>query len=526
MVKLFTSMVMAVVLFTTAQLKAQTVVSKAGSIEYYSYTDGESKPDSPTSTANQLFDKDGNMVAKIDSPYMYMYTYDTDGNKDSETIYYFSSTTNTWSYSYKMTYEYDSEGNLTRLNNVDTNGEVTSYTDYEEYTNGKYTYLTNKSADGTATYWNKFDYTFTDGNVTEAIQYYKSSAEDDWTISAKDVYTYTDGNLASDTYYYYYSGTYTESSSITYTYSNGNLSTETSSYSWSGVTYLSEYDYIYNDYSADYEPTNLSLTDGSETNTIVLNWTAATSSNVSGYMIFVDDILEGTVTETTYTTSALTNGEHSFAVIAVVNDATSTISDILMYSVEDEGVIAPTNLRAVTIGAYDEDNATYDIELAWDAPVTSSTITSYTITYGGYYTETVDASTTSTTLTISSWMTEATDYTTYETYAVDVEFYVTATYTTGTSDASNILSVSFQEGTTGIEDVEFEEVTAYPNPATDYIHFSEDVTVKIYSLTGSIALMSFDYVDGLNISDLATGIYIVETTTITGAKSQTKLIVK
>ncbi len=525
--KLFTSMVMAVVLLTAAKVNAQTI-QRAGAIEYYSYTDGVDKPTAPSSTTNQFFDKDGNMVIEISSPYMYMYTYNSNGSTASRTSYYYNSTTGIWEYGAKTSYVYDSEGNLTRLNNLNEEGTVTDYTDYEEYINGKYTYMTNKSADGTATYWNKLEYTFSDGLPTEAIQYYKGSEEGDWTISAKNVYTYSNGNLISDTYYYYNSGTYTESSTIDYTYSNGNLSTKTSSYSWSGTTYLSEYDYIYNDYSADYEATNLSLSNGTEANSVILNWTAATSSNVTGYMIFVDDLLEGIVNGTTYTTSSLINGEHAFAVVAVVNDATSTISDVLMYTVEDEGVIPPTNLRAVSIGTLDETNATYDIELAWDAPVTSSTISSYTITYGGYYTVTVDANTTSTTVTISSWMTEATDWTTYETYAVDVDFNVSANYTTGTSDASNTISVNFQEGasSTGIDAIDFEEVKVYPNPATDYIHFSEEVTVKIYSLTGNIVSTSFNYVDGLDISDLATGIYIVETTTFNGFKSQTKLIIK
>ncbi len=532
MQKLFTSMVMAVVLLITANVSAQTVEQKVEYSESYYYSEGGTKPESPFSTTLRYYDENGNMAMSIvGGTAMNIYTYNADGTVATSISYSLGYASNLWAYSSKTSYEYDSEGNLTRSNSLDENDEVTGYTSYEGYQNGEYSDMKNVNAAGDVTYWRHMEHTFEngDGVLTETISYNVNLETEDQTISGKTEYLYSNGLLSNAINYSYDGSEYIEAGGTVYTYENGNLESEVITSIYSGSPSYTELYYYYNDYSASYKPTNFTVSDGTEQNTLTLSWTAATSGNVTGYRIFVDQLLTEVVEGTSYTTGPLANGEHVFAVLPIVNNSTSNVSDIKFYSVYDDGVVPATNLRATTIGQLDEDNMTYDIELAWDAPSTTSELTGYTLYYySDWNSITIDANVTSTSMTINSSLTEAYDWETGDSNPANVMFYIVANYTTGVADASNTVLVSFQEGevATAVDDVDYVEVAVYPNPATDYINFSEEVSVKIYSLTGSIALMRTDFVNGVSIADLAAGIYIVETTTISGSKSQTKLMVK
>jgi hypothetical protein len=79
---------------------------------------------------------------------------------------------------------------------------------------------------------------------------------------------------------------------------------------------------------------------------------------------------------------------------------------------------------------------------------------------------------------------------------------------------------------------DFEEAAAwlqvYPNPTTDILHFElqdeELATIEIYSLTGQM-LKEKTVQNTINISDLATGMYLAKVTTVSG-KSTVRRVIK
>ncbi len=522
-------MLLGAVMMLVPELRAQsTIESRAGKIDSYSYNEGDTKPADPFSTKRQYFDADGLKVMTMDDYNMYINSYDESGMLTETANYYVDYNTQLWVLSGYNTYEYDELGQLIRQNSLDQDGVLLSYTVFENYENGMYSEMKNMNTSDEVTYWNHYDNTFENGLLTETVKYLVES-ETVSSILDKTTYTYSDGVLTGEIMYYYYNGEYTEGASITYSYNaDGTISSEVSSSTYGGTVYLSEFDYVYNDYSSDYTPTNLVVEQGAETNTAVLNWTESVSSDVTGYMVIVDNLIEDVITTNTYTTSTLLSGEHTFAVVAIVNNEVSNISDIASLSLNDEGAIAPSNFRVVSVGAVNEDGS-YDVEVAWDAPSTSSELTGFVVYYySSWYYVNVDANTTSTTLNIYSWMAVGQDEYGDE-IGLDVELYVSAEYTTGVSEASNSEFVNCVEGTyTDVDDFKFNttDVYVYPNPATDNINFSDDVSVTIFSLAGRMVLASNNYVSHLDISSLNKGIYIVETKTVEGYKAITKVIVK
>lgn len=66
--------------------------------------------------------------------------------------------------------------------------------------------------------------------------------------------------------------------------------------------------------------------------------------------------------------------------------------------------------------------------------------------------------------------------------------------------------------------------TIQPNPAIDYVHFSQAGTVQVFSSKGALALESEPNVEKLDISPLKPGIYIVIHTTPSGNSKTAKFI--
>lgn len=70
--------------------------------------------------------------------------------------------------------------------------------------------------------------------------------------------------------------------------------------------------------------------------------------------------------------------------------------------------------------------------------------------------------------------------------------------------------------------------TVYPNPASDYIHISteldEHITNKIYNINGQLIMTSTE--KDINVSSLRNGIYMLVSTTKTGATSSQKIIIQ
>jgi len=536
MKQFFTSFLVGIGIIAGAWNTSLAAEQKVGSVDSYSYAVGDAKPATPSSTSQKFYNASGQLSYEIDAyGGLSTYTYNEAGLLIETISYYMSSDLKVLVFSSKTAYEYDEFNQLIQSTSLNEAGGITGYTLYENYINGEYQDSKSMSADGsTIYYWQQFEHTFDGSTLVSTIKKYKPDEETDAVILGKSEFSYDNGLLIGDVYSAYLNGVYDNTADnsyvIDYTYDvDGNLLTmkNTSISRWGD--YVSEYEYNYNDYSADYTPLNVvaqSLSgEGIAPNTVQLSWDASTSVDVTGYMIFVDELIDGVITGTSYTTSSLTNGEHTFGVIAVVNNKTSNASELVKLTVSDAGVIPAEDLVVVSIGAYDDVNYGYPVEVSWNAPVTNSVVTGYRVYYSAY--SYADFTETSGTVIIPSWYAEGTDE--YgDVIGLDVNLYVVAIYNTGIADPSNTVTVNAVDGTyTDIdEEINYASVSVFPNPATDYINFSDDVSVTIYSLAGKIVLASNNYVSHLDISSLYKGIYIVETKTVEGYKAITKVIVK
>jgi len=146
--------------------------------------------------------------------------------------------------------------------------------------------------------------------------------------------------------------------------------------------------------------------------------------------------------------------------------------------------------------------AVNNIQLTWDPP-TGKELTGYNIYYslnGGSF--------------------ELLENTTETSYVIESPgaglhaYYLTAVYDEGESDPTNTLEVTL----TGNNEYFYKKISAYPNPATDFISLKSGelmTSLKVINYTGKIVMkktvnsVSFN----LNISDLKQGIYflIIET---------------
>ncbi len=511
-------------------------VKKVGTINSYSYEDGNAKPDVPTGVTRQFYDADGNLVMDLSAYSKNTYSYNEAGLKDTVINYYWSSDVKQWVFSSKIAYEYDAEGNMTRMNSLNDANAVTSYTAYENYVNGYYMDRKSMSADGsTVYYWEHFNYTFDGDVLVSQINSYKPT-ETDSVILSKVEYTYTDGVLTSEESFVYEDGTYVAEAQNTYktTYAyntDGDLESEheVSISRWGN--YAADAEYIYGTYSADYAPTAFTaevVTGDVAPNTITLSWTAATSSDVSGYMVICDTLIDVVTTETTFTTTTpVQNGTHYYAVVAVIDGKPSTISSEVVLEVNDEDVLPAENFKVTAIGTADELDGSYPVSVAWTAPTTTSTIVAYRVYYSDWsYVETT-ASATDTTVNISSWSAVATNEDGDE-YGLEVTLKVVAVYATGIADASNAVTCIPYDGIVlAVGDIAaVSNVTAYPNPATDVIRFSENVSVKVYNLAGQRVFTTAAMVNEIAVSNFNKGLYLVETTDAKGAVAVSKVMVK
>ncbi len=534
MAKIFTTIMLGLSLLLATAQNSFAVDSKVGSIDYYSYLTGDPRPEIPTSTTQKFYNAQGQLSYELGAYGLTTYSYNEAGLLSESVDYYLDYDLNIWVFSTKTSFEYDELNQLVRQNSLSEDGTVTGYTLYENYINGKYQDSKNMSADGsTIYYWQQFEYIFNGDVLESTIQKYKPSAEEDAVILGKIDFTYANDLLETESFSPYVSDSYDNTAdgsyTKTYTYdAEGNLIADKNSSISRWGNYDDENVYNYNDYSADYLPTNVSieLVTGEEVapNTVEITWDAAVSGDVTGYMVIVDELVDQVITGTSFTTTSLINGEHMFAVLPIVNGMPSTATDLISYNVNDEGVVPAENLSVISIGESDE-SGYYPVELTWDAPATNSVITGYRVYYSTWsYT---DFTETSGTLSIPYWSAETTDEN-GDVIGVDLQLYVVAIYSTGFAEASDMVTVNVVDGTvTAIEDeVASVSVSVYPNPATDYLRFSEAVSVTVYSMSGAVVASSSALTNELNISELNDGVYIVETTSVNGYKTITKVIVK
>jgi len=117
--------------------------------------------------------------------------------------------------------------------------------------------------------------------------------------------------------------------------------------------------------------------------------------------------------------------------------------------------------------------------------------------------------------TASQWRTETVDLSSITNRDNVIAKFV---FTSGYGNIVWIDNVRIVEGT-GVEDIEANEITIYPNPATSTlrINSSEVINeVSIYNLQGQLIMMENGDVQAINISNLATGNYIARIVTESG----------
>ena len=526
----FTSIILGMLLLVGYVTYAGTGTKEISKIKAYSYLAGTTKPDE-ASVTNNYYNADGKLALTLTTSNKYVYTYNGSGIKTKMSSYYWSSTTNGWAFSSNELYEYDTEGNLTKISYEYTEGTVSSYMEYSNYVNGYFQDRKSMSADGSSVYyWSHFEYTFENELATTCFQSYISGT--DTTILGRIDYTYTDGVLNKEVFSVNNSGVYSDTIIgayiIDYTYdADGDILSEaTTSISRYG-TYVSDNDNIYSIFNSDYAPSNVQATAktgaGVEPNIVELTWAAAISSDVVGYQVICDTLIAETISGTSYTTTAPAyNGVHTYAVVAIVDGSTRNISNMTDLTLTDEGVIPAENLAITAISEKNEDDGSYNVTVTWDAPSTSSTIESYQVYYSSWsYVETTE---TTAIVNIPYYYAEGTDEN-GDTYGLEVPIFVIAVYSTGFSENSDTVTcVPYDGPYTGVNSLKEKSVMVYPNPATNYIHFSVNVSANIYNLAGTI-VKSMESGNELNISELKEGLYIVETKNKKGQKSIEKVLV-
>jgi hypothetical protein len=71
------------------------------------------------------------------------------------------------------------------------------------------------------------------------------------------------------------------------------------------------------------------------------------------------------------------------------------------------------------------------------------------------------------------------------------------------------------------------QVSVFPNPASDVIYFSEQVmSVKLFSITGALVKEENVAAGQMNISDVQPGLYIANIKTLDGKLSNNKVYIK
>ena len=91
----------------------------------------------------------------------------------------------------------------------------------------------------------------------------------------------------------------------------------------------------------------------------------------------------------------------------------------------------------------------------------------------------------------------------------------------------DLVKVTSNAATAGVEDNVFNSVKMFPNPAKDYVRFStnsnKSLNIEIFDLTGKSVLRVNDAQNEVNISDLNSGLYFVQMTL--GTQRATKKLI-
>ncbi len=424
-------------------------------------------------------------VERTSSQHM-RYTYNADGTvKTRENMTFAGSTPYV---STRYSYEYDAQGNMTKMTQESMNAEgkvtYTSGSKYSGYEKGEYTVMVNFSVtDGQEVdgYETRYKVVFNEaGQLVSKVQMNKNAETGEWDQPNTFTFNeYANGLLVKTTSGYYnataeagheYDNVDT---TISYEYnSDGTIKSRTEVTKTARYEAEVEYRYSYAELGADFVVKNVTCDGTIGNNEVYVKWDAV--SGAEKYIVIYDNSEAEVEGKTEFITPLLADGEHQVAVQAVVGGEKKNISEFVKVNVKDEGNLPMENFQVVAaekvdVESYGYVSQYYNLTLTWTVPEKASKITEYTVYVDKQNGETWYPSAKYTSAMpeaelqdsyndVNTWITNRNNFywTTFEDYETDQDtweqkslgkgptckIWMTATYATGESQKSNVVEVN------------------------------------------------------------------------------------